>query len=387
MQVYKAYFKIIKQNLPAILIYVCIFLFITVMLTYFGGEKTSPGFSKTKINIAFVNDDDGAALAVGLRDYLSTNANIISIPNNEESLQDALFFRKVEYIVKVPAGFSQSFFSGENGVRIEKTSVQESQSSVYMDFLINRYLSTAGLYTQNMPGISDSQLLGFVKSDIEQQTSVQVKTYGKKTDSRVATYYTYLVYAMIVIIFLGVTSIMLVFNDPDLRRRNLGSPLKSLSMNIQLFLGNMSFAVVVWIIMVAIGFLISGKAAFDINSVMMYINLLCFASVCLSLSFLIGNLIRSREVQQGIANVLSLGLCFIGGVFVPQQLLGKNVNFIASFTPTYWYVKAVNDIEKLALINIANVTPIINSMLIQLGFVAALLAVALVIAKQKRVSA
>ncbi|PKM77174.1 MAG: ABC transporter permease [Firmicutes bacterium HGW-Firmicutes-15] len=387
MQVYKAYFKIIKQNLPAISIYVCIFLFITVMLTYFGGEKTSPGFSKTKINIAFVNDDDSAALAVGLRDYLSTNANIISIQNNEESLQDALFFRKVEYIVKVPAGFSQSFFSGEHDVRIEKTSVQKSQSSVYMDFLINRYLSTAGLYTQNMPGISGSQLLGFVKSDLEQQTSVQVKAYGKKTDSRVATYYTYLVYAMIVIIFLGVTSIMLVFNDPDLRKRNLGSPLKSLSMNMQLFLGNMSFAVVVWIIMVTIGFLISGKAAFDINSVMMYINLLCFAFVCLSLSFLIGNLIRSREVQQGIANVLSLGLCFIGGVFVPQQLLGKTVNFIASFTPTYWYVKAVNDIEKLALINITNVTPIINSMLIQLGFVVALLAVALVIAKQKRVSA
>ncbi len=386
MQVYKAYFRIIKQNLPEISIYICIFLLITVMLTYFGGDRTSHGFNETKTNIAFINDDQGAALAAGLRDYLNQNANIINIANNEESLQDALFFKKIEYIVKVPAGFSQSIFNGKNEVKIEKTSIQNSQSSVYLDSLINRYLGTASLYLQNMPGISDSELLGYVQSDLDYQTSVQVMNYGRTTDSKVTTYYTYLVYAMIIIIFLGVTSIMMAFNDKDIKMRNLGSPLKSFSINMQLFLGNLSFAMIVWIIIVTIGFLISGQAAFDLNSVLMYVNLLCFSFVCLSLSFLIGNLIDSRYARQAIANVLALGLCFISGVFVPQQLLGKTVSYIASFTPTYWYVKAVNDIEKLVAINATNVTPIINSMLIQLGFVVALLTVALAIAKQKRVS-
>ena len=387
MQVYKAYFKIMKQNLPAISIYVCIFLLITVMLTYFYGEKTSPGFIQTKSNIAFINDDQGTVLTEGLKDYLDQNANIINILNDQDSLQDALFFGKVEYIVKVPAGFSQSFLSGKNDVQIEKTSVHDSQSSVHLDFLINRYLSTVNLYVQNMPGISDSKLIGYVKNDVDQPSKVQVKSYGQKADSRIAVYYTYLVYAMIVIIFLGVTSIMMVFNDTDLRRRNLGSPLGSFSMNMQIFLGNMSFALVVWISMVALGFLITGKAAFDLNSVLLYLNFLCLTFVCLSLSFLIGNLIGSRDVQQAIANVLSLGLCFISGVFVPQQLLGQTINFIASFTPTYWYVKAVNDIGKLVVVNTANVLPIVNSMLIQVGFVIAVLTVALAIARQKRVSA
>ena len=386
MQVYKAYFRIIKQNFPEILIYICIFLLITVMLTYFGGDRTSHGFNETKTNIAFINDDQGAALADGLRDYLNQNANIINIANNKESLQDALFFRKIEYIVKVSAGFSQSIFNGKNEMKIEKTSIQNSQSSVYLDSLINRYLSTASLYMQNMPGINDSELLGYVQSDLDYQTSVQVMNYGKTADSKAATYYTYLVYAMIIIIFLGVTSIMMAFNDKDIKMRNLGSPLKSFSINMQLFLGNLSFAMIVWIMMVIMGFLISDQAAYDLNSVLMYVNLLCFSFVCLSLSFLIGNLINSRYARQAIANVLALGLCFISGVFVPQQLLGKTVNYIASFTPTYWYVKAVNDIEKLVVINATNVTPIINSMLIQLGFVVALLTVALAIAKQKRVS-
>ncbi|MDD4561740.1 MAG: ABC transporter permease [Syntrophomonadaceae bacterium] len=386
MQVYKVYFKLMKQNLPAILIYVCIFLFITIMLTYFYGQKTSPGFNQTRSNIAFINNDQGTVLTEGLRDYLNQNANIINIPNDQDSLQDALFFRKVEYIVKVPAGFSQSFMNGKNDVQIEKTTVQNSVSSVQLDFLINRYLSTVNLYAQNMPDITDSELIGYVNNDANHSSKVQVKSYGKTADRKAANYYTFLVYAMIVIIFLGVSSIMMVFNDTDLRRRNLGSPLKSFSMNMQLFLGNLSFALTVWTIMVVLGFLITGKAAFDLNSILLYVNLLCLTFVCLSLSFLIGSFIGSRDMQQATANVLSLGLCFLSGVFVPQQLLGRTINFIASFTPTYWYVKAVHDIEKLVVVNTANVTPIINSMLIQIGFVIALMTVALAITRQNRVS-
>ncbi len=386
MQVYRACFKVIKQSWPAISIYVGVFLIITLMLTYFGNETTSPGFSKAKINIAFINQDQDSGIAVGLGNYLNENANIINIPDNQESLQDALFFREVEYIVRIPSGFSQSFLSGQNDIKIEKTSVQESQSSVYLDFLINRYLNIVNLYTENTSSISDSELLSLVKSDLDQQASVQLKSYGQMPDNKTAAYYTYLAYAMIAVIFLGTTSIMLVFNDADIKRRNLGSPMKSFNMNMQLFLGNLTFAAAVWLIMLVLSFAISGRAAFDLNSVLLYVNALCFTVVCLSLSFLTANLITSRDAQQAIANVLSLGLCFLGGVFVSQQLLGKTVNFIASFTPTYWYVKAVNDIEQLLVIKQANITPIINSMLIQLGFAAALLTVALAISKQKRVS-
>ena len=39
----------------------------------------------------------------------------------------------------------------------------------------------------------------------------------------------------------------------------------------------------------------------------------------------------------GINNVLSLGLCFLGGVFVPLEMLGNGIVSIAQFLPTYWY--------------------------------------------------
>lgn len=67
-------------------------------------------------------------------------------------------------------------------------------------------------------------------------------------------------------------------------------------------------------------------------------------------------------------------------------MLGKTVHTIASFTPTYWYVRAVNEIGGLSSFNIQTLRPAGTCMLIEVGFALALLAVSLVVIKQKRQS-
>lgn len=87
------------------------------------------------------------------------------------------------------------------------------------------------------------------------------------------------------------------------------------------------------------------------------------------------------------ANVVALGCSFISGVFVPQEMLGDTVLNIASFTPTYWYIKANSAIAETVEFSFKNLTPIYTDMLIMLAFAVACIAVALVIMKQKRTSA
>ena len=113
-------------------------------------------------------------------------------------------------------------------------------------------------------------------------------------------------------------------------------------------------------------------------------NALVYTLACLGISFLISQFIRKRNVQQPIANVLSLGTCFISGVFVPQSMLGGTVQTLASFTPTYWYVRAINEIDSLSVFTSQTVQPITGYLLIQAGFVIALLAVSLAVIRQKR---
>jgi ABC-2 type transport system permease protein len=122
------------------------------------------------------------------------------------------------------------------------------------------------------------------------------------------------------------------------------------------------------------------------NGLLVCINALAFTIAALSISYLVGLLIKNRNAQSAAANVLSLGLCFTSGVFVPQELLSEKALTIASFNPVYWYVKANNTIGSLSNFSFNNLSSVLTYILIELGFAIAIFSVVLVIGKQKRIT-
>lgn len=387
MQVYKAFLKIIFKNLNQIVVYVVVFLFFAIVLSNVNTEIPNTSFSPTKCKIAFINNDQDSVLVNDLKSYLGKNATIVNIEDNTQKLQDALFFRQVEYIVKVPRGFTQELLTGKN-VQLQKTTVPGSTSSFYMDNLIDNYLNTAKIYSNNLKNLSQTQLISYISKDLSQNTKVNVNNFGNLSSNtdRCVYYFNYLAYSMFAILILGVCCVMIVFNDTDLKKRNLCSPIKLQSMHFQLILGNLSFALLTWVVLIITSFIMYGSYMISTNGLLILLNSLVFTLACLSISYLLGNILKSRGAISAAANVVALGSSFISGVFVPQELLSKTVLSIASFTPTYWYVKANNDIGNIVNFKLENLIPIFSSMLIVLGFAVAVLAVTIVVAKQKRMS-
>lgn len=385
MQVFKACFKIIKMNLAALSIYIIVFMFFALLLTFTGSSKIESGFSTAKRPIAFINNSSSSPLIDGLKEYLAETATFVDVGSDSQSLEDALFYRKIEFVVKVPKDFSTNFMNDTPEALLEKTSVPDSTSSIYIELQINKYLNTARIFKKSLPDLSEAQIAEYTKKNLSQEATVQLNSYNTvQRTGKLHSYFIYLAYSLMAIIILGVTSIMLVFNDSDLKRRNLCSPLKSLSMNLQLLLGNLVFALAAWAVMIIISLLIyHSELVLNTNTLLMILNALCFTVACLSMSFLIGSVIKSRGAQHPVSNVLSLGFCFISGVFIPQEFLGSKVQFFASFTPTYWYIKAINDLKATVELSTASLSPVFLSMLIQLGFAAALFIITLVITKQR----
>lgn len=387
MQVYKAFFKVIYKNLSQIMIYVVIFLLFGVILSRTYTNPVNTNFTETKVNIAFINHDTNSKLIQGLKDYLGKNTSIINIQDNTKSLQDALFFRQVEYIVKVPDGFTDALVNGKS-MQLEKTELPGSASGIYMDNIINKYLNTAKAYKDNIKNLSDEQLTTYISKDLSHKTEVHMErsqSEASKNDTCIY-YYNYLAYSLFAILILGVCSVMMVFNNTDLKKRNLCSPLKLRNVNFQMIMGNLSFAVFAWFVLIFTSLIMYRGYMFTERGFLLLLNSFIFTLAALSISYLIGNIIKSRGAMSAAANVVSLGTCFISGVFVPQILLGKTVLKIASFTPTYWYVKSNNDIGNLVDFKMENLMPIFNNMLIIIGFAVAVLAVTLVVIKQRRLS-
>ncbi len=388
MQVYKAYFKIIKKHIFSLLIYFGLFVAVAMIISnIFNTTAGTDGtFTETKIKLAFINEDAGAPLAENLGKYLAENAQIVQIKDTTEEIQDALFFGQISYALRVPAGFSESFMSGGN-VSLQKTAPSLTAGSVNIDFLVNRYLNTAQLYADHVPGITQGSIVQNVEKDLAHSADVQLNDYNKSAEVDALSYYfRFIAYSMLAILIMGITTIMMVFNQTDLNNRNLCSPLGRTKMNVQMVLANATFALIVWAALCAMTFVMYGSVHVDTGIVLLCVNALIFTVVSLAIAFLAGKFIKSVSAQAAIANVVSLGISFISGVFVGQELLGKTVLTIASFTPGYWYVKAVNDIRDMTVYSTANMLPVIYSMLIQLGFAAALFIIALAVSKQSKSS-
>ncbi|MGE4508597.1 MAG: ABC transporter permease, partial [Eubacteriaceae bacterium] len=386
MQVYKTFFKIILKNRMQLGIYLIVFTVLTLIFTVSYTSPTSTDFLESKINIALINEDTDSVFMQGFISYLTDYANIVDLPDDPQSLQDALYFREVEYVLRIPAGFTDSFLNNQT-TNLEKTIVPNSTSATFMDLRINQYLNTAQTYLNYGNVVSQYELVSSLQNDFSNSSSVTLNSHTDESDSaeKMAYYYNFMAYSLFAILILGVCAVMLVFNDSDIKKRNFASPLKTLNYNSQLVLGSLSFAVLAWLLMVALSFIINSDFMFSEKGLLLILNSFVFTMSALSISFFISNLVKSRSAMSAVANVFALGTSFISGVFVEQVYLGDTVLSIASFTPTYWYVKANNAITSASSLSGSTLTDILTWIALVLGFGIAILGVTLVLLKNRKV--
>ena len=93
MPVFKAYLLVIKRNIPSLLIYFFVFVSMAVMFLKFAGSQTYSDFSAVKSDLILISEED-TPFVDGFTEYLEENANILSVGEDEQSIQDALFFGK-----------------------------------------------------------------------------------------------------------------------------------------------------------------------------------------------------------------------------------------------------------------------------------------------------
>jgi ABC-2 type transport system permease protein len=256
-----------------------------------------------------------------------------------------------------------------------------------VDSAIDNYLNMARIYIRYNPGAGMSELIEFLSTIPESETRVIIDSGEKKILDAAEFnkyYFNYLGYIMIVCFILGISNVMMSFNGLELRRRQFASPLSSRGFNLQLILANLMFVLAYLLVYIVIGYISNPFGSFNLSLVLTWINALIFALVVLCISYFIGILVKGKNAIQAISTGLSLGMAFLSGMFVPQQFLGSAVIRVASFLPSYWYVKANNTIGDVSDYSFKHLAPVLQYMAVQIGFVALFLALILVVAKRKR---
>lgn len=380
MTVFKAYMKIIKQNRFLIIMYLAIFMLITIMIQSVTKNQESDGYKAQSVKIGFV-DEDGGVLAKGLEQYLGKFHQIIPMEGDKEKLQENLFYRNIEYIVRIPSRFDEKYL--QENEKLFVTQVPGSYTSFYVDQQINGFLNNVKTYYAAEYTVAEA-----VKAVMENEEP-EVKmldTNGNGGEVPGYTYfYRYIPYLLLSILCYVLGNILSAFHKGDIPKRMQASAVSARRQNMEALLAAMVLGIALLGICIAVSILIYGKPLIQSGGLMYYLlNSLTMLFVALSISYLVGMLTHNTNALNGIVNTISLGMCFLCGVFVPLDIMSKSVKTVAQFLPVYWYEKANDKISEFGNITGAVRTEILQAIGIQLVFAAAIISISLVAVKKKR---
>lgn len=380
MIVFNNYLKVLKSYLPIIVTYTIIFVVLAIISSSSNGGN-SDAYTTTDVKISIINHDQDSKFIKNFTSYVEDKANLVPLDSDEDSLKDALFFRKVDYIMVVPKDYTKEFLAGKD-VKIDTMQVPDSMGASYSKTLMNKYLNTARMYL--VAGIEEETLANKVKEDLSKEATVSFQK-GEAPDSlqSAQNFYNFSNYTLLSVVIMVVAMVMVAFNEEKIKRRMLISPLSYKKINRQLLLGNVITAYGVWALYVVASIALYADAMFTANGALLMTNAFIFVNVALVFSYLLSQLTTSREIVSGVGNVVGLGSSFIAGAFVPQEFLGSFVLTIAKVTPSYWFISNNIKITKLNEITMETLQPIFINGLIMIGFAIGLYLIIQIVSKLK----
>lgn len=378
MTVFRGFLIITKRNIHIIWLYLLLFLGIAIMVQKAAGGNTSE-FEQVSLNIAVI-DRDGGKLAKGLADYLSQYHTLVELPDEPSIIQDRMFYREVYYVAAIPEDFEERCLYGDETLPVTK--VPGSNSGFYVDQQIRIFMNEVRIMVSS--GFSLSEAVEEViehSADEAEVTLIDKNGFGGKQPMH-AFMYQYMPYILISILCYSMSYIMIAFRNEDVKRRMMCSAIPARSQNLQLALGVAVVGIAVYGLCTLMPFLMYGKTFIkDPNMPYYLVNSFMMTLVSLSLSFLIGTLVRREEIISAIVNVVSLGMSFLCGVFVELEVLGKGVRTFAQFLPAYWYEVANGLLSNNSSLSPAQQTSLYTCYGLQILFAAAILGVAMVISR------
>ena len=213
MTVFKTFWKIVNKYKGTIILY-------TVMLISFGGinlasNDTTTTFTSTLPNIVIVNNDEESVLTNNLVSYLSENSKVVDVENDEEKINDALFYRDVSYVVYIPKNYTNDVLNGLNPtIDIKSTndytsSLEEMMLTDYLD-LQNTYLK---LTTDQV------KLTNLINDTLKDKSKVVLTSkVDTSTLSKVSRYFNFASYSILAVVIFIITLVLTSFKEKTVNK-------------------------------------------------------------------------------------------------------------------------------------------------------------------------
>ncbi len=380
MIVFNAFFKVVKKYIGVIILY-------TVMLISFGSinyatNNENMTFSNRLPDILIINNDEEVGLTKNLINYLKENANVLDIENDEEKINDAIFYREVNYVIYIPKNYRVDTLNKLNPTIDIKSA--NDYDSAYTSMLLTRYLNVQNTYLKYTN--NENELINSINNNLSYKTNIEITS---KLDTskltKISRFFNFASYSIMAVIIYIICLVISSFNKDVVKKRTIISSMNYKKYNKYILLSSFIYSSIIWILYVILSFIIIGSSMFSLRGLIYILNTFIFSFVALTLALLISNLIKSKGAISGIVNVIALGQAFLCGAFIPSEFLGENIIKYSKILPAYWYNNSNDLLSTIEVINIVNLKPILLNMIVLVIFAIIFIVINNIVSKRRQI--
>lgn len=370
MQIFRTFFKIVKHQIGPCMMYIGIFVGLLAIFSTMG-DGQSEDYESYSCKLA-IFDRDQTEESARLVKYLEDRHTITAVEDDEEAIQNNLYYEQLDYVLYIEEGYAES----GNLTNIKRPG---SNTGLYVDNQIAGYQNSVQALTA--AGYTIQEAYDIAEDALSDEGLVTMK--GKNITKKPAVYYCYryMPYVLMMLMFAALGPVLVAFNRREVSDRINLSPTPVRVRNIQLVLGCAVFSLIIWALFIAMSFVMYGGAVLEDGRIYGILNALVYTVVAMSMVSIAGNFNLSQQNISMVSNIVGLGMAFMGGIFVPMEIFGEGLLAVSRFLPTYWYITAH---EKIMFGG--QTAEILQCMGIQLLFALVYLSIAMLVSKQKKMA-
>lgn len=379
MTVFKTFWQIVNKYKATVILY-------TVLLIVFGGlnmatNDTGTSFVASKPDLFIINEDKENKLSDNLVKYLEENTNIKELENDEEKINDAIFYRDVNYVIYIPAHYGENLLNNKNP-EIKIKSTGDYQSSL-AEMMLNRYLSIQNTFISSEENVDE--IIKNINETLSKQTSIEVTSKLDTTATANATnYFNFASYSIMAAVIFIICLVLSSFNEKSVSKRTVVSSMNYKKLNQKLLLSSLVYSFIVWIFYCVLGVFIVGDILFSVRGIIYMLNCLVFTFTSLTIALLISTLINNKDAVSGIVNVVALGSAFLCGAFVPAEWLPESVLTVAHCLPAYWYINTNELLKSIETFDATSLNPIMINAVVLFAFGVGFIIINNIVTRYKR---
>ena len=379
MTVFKTFWKVVKKYKGTIILY-------TVMLIVFGGINMATGdnqidFVDSKPDVLIVNQDEEKGITENLINYIEDNCNIIDLEQDEEAINDALFYRDVNYVIYIPKGYRKDVLDGKNP-ELDIKSTGDYQASL-AEMMLSRYVETQNVYVKGLENEAD--IIKAINDNFSKKTSVEMisKLDTGKT-GKATLYFNFASYSIMAVVIFIICLVLSSFHEKTVNKRTIISSINYKTHNRLILSASFAYSVIVWALFLIVGMILLGDIMLTTRGLVYMLNSFVFTFCSLTIALFISTLVNDKNAVSGIVNVVALGSAFLCGAFVPAEWLPDTVLKIAHVLPAYWYINSNDLLESIEVIDMTTLKPIFVNLAVIIGFSALFLVVNNIVSRMKQ---